>query len=787
MTKNINFPCVIYGIEPDNRSHIMTVLSNIGKSHNIDYREISEYSELLAHGYGFWGNKGFSEEDLKDCLAKRKKNDYCKNRYAEYKNIRSNTDLFYPTMAHAQCLVCEFANTGNEERLKNEIFVLQGLLSHAICVSDLKSFGKPEKIFISWANICGQRTGLTPIVRFTYHMYNTLEYGMIDVSQMDITALSLLFNSSFADEYVKMSSVLNISEDEIAELFYGYIITWFQEYKTPSREEVLSVLDMLSGRKKKPAPAAPAAPAVTDNSSIPEELYASMYKNLGYPSGIGEQPSDSGKETLLQKADPFSGDIPDIEPEHAVNDIPVSDSSIKDSEKNSPSTVPSAGNVTSVKVEDASHSAAHEHLKNLSDNKETGEEKPSPVENADIDISDSSSEIEKQPCDTDRLDGYQSAECDIDDPVSEPDNGTYNDFFDFQNPKKELRSGEQSLSDAQDISSEKSSKKPASDASGNVDNTLKTEEIPYALFEKTFRIIPRNFPLTVLNEFNCQQLTLHSFMEFCVAEIGIYNGICGILLYLPGIKKYYFAAYWSVICGVIKNLFNSDVTIITTNLPLLLAFLERYHVSAGGKICPLDIYGFIYFCSQKKKESFIHCKNLLPLCRKYGILNYKKEPENITDIVFFYTEMYEFFCLNMSKKLFNQVYIWTNFERMAAHSFDENSINYPHALFEKTQTTRYVFCPSGDSLSEKQKIVRIKNLSHEGSLYEFFCLCCAYIYAGRLDRTYGIRIHNITASQLSLSYSTDCVSDLTDALWQIMLSLYKKLFHRDVPELSLVF
>ena len=141
----------------------------------------------------------------------------------------------------------------------------------------------------------------------------------------------------------------------------------------------------------------------------------------------------------------------------------------------------------------------------------------------------------------------------------------------------------------------------------------------------------------------------------------------------------------------------------------------------------------------------------------------------------------------MSKKLFNQVYIWTNFERMAAHSFDENSINYPHALFEKAQTTRYVFCPSGDSLSEKQKIVRIKNLSHEGSLYEFFCLCCAYIYAGRLDRTYGIRIHNITESQLSLSYSTDCVSDLTDALWQIMLSLYKKLFHRDVPELSLVF
>lgn len=713
-------PCIVYGVDPNDKTHVATQMANIAKCNDISFAEMSAYSDILAHGYGLWDKTGMDESILEDCYKKRHRKNYCTNMLKECSSLKTCTELYTEKMQHAYCLVCELGNENNAQRRKKEFVVLYGLLNRCISTVDIKEWGGAEKIFISWSCVCGHaRVGNSPIVRFTYHMYNVLEYYLLlNTESLDIKQIAMEFNSSFIDSYACMAAMLDMEVDDIAEIFFNYIFTHFSNYKEPLRNEVVSLLEELgktknTGRSKKKNVVSPPVHDTVAFSILPDELALSVSESLGISMPVNAVSDVSEGDEWNNKADATGSD-------------------------------------------ESEETLEEDNVDNVS----------SAVETA---LSEKASLSDDLPVDS------------IGDVCMNPEPPKSDAFIDASEPSIVDKDEETLLplsSNNNILSNNDTAQNPVYEESP-ADNAY--------CKEKKFRTLRANSNIYILNEFNCQRLTLHSLIDFISVEIAMYNGITGILIYLSGTDTYYFAAFTSVITGVIRHLFRSNVTVLTTNLSLLLNYLSRYDIDIVCNKALLDLYLSLFLTDKNDEKYMITCQNILSFSRDNGIILCEDMEYTLIDSMKYYEEIYHYLHSSMSKNVMKKYHMWSSFEEFMGRTYSENTVNYPYPLYERESNTQYLFCPQAEDISYQGNILTVLDIESNDSLYGFFCYCCSHIRMARVDSAYNLRVCNITDEQLVISYRTDRKNDMLDSLWQLVSADYAKLFHTDCTSLTIVF
>lgn len=182
---------------------------------------------------------------------------------------------------------------------------------------------------------------------------------------------------------------------------------------------------------------------------------------------------------------------------------------------------------------------------------------------------------------------------------------------------------------------------PAADLKEH-DNAIETDSAKKLQSKETFYSLNECKNIIILNYFSLPsyEIAVHLYQKIFV-EIGNLYGIYGLIIFVPGANKLYFASYTYIINGCIASSFHSNIDIFTTNISMLEYFLKPYNVEIKCKIHALNIYFRIKYMD---KCSSIHPKNIIGHYNDLVIGDQTARhtaPDKLAKVIPFYYEIYQ--------------------------------------------------------------------------------------------------------------------------------------------------
>ncbi len=243
-----SIPCILHGNEPQDRPHAAWALACIGKCNQIPLKNISNYSELLAHGYHMIEQKGISVEELENAYLETPNPEYCKNMTCNMNSLKSRKELFIDNESALPCLICPFGNPENAKRKELETVVITALSERNLDTSDIIHAGNPSEIFLSWtAATFKDHSGPCPIIRLHYHLYPVLFYLLFLQTSPSLNpdTIASFFNQLYFSELQQYAALHSKQITELAECFYRKICALFHPSHNKTREDALHALHQL--------------------------------------------------------------------------------------------------------------------------------------------------------------------------------------------------------------------------------------------------------------------------------------------------------------------------------------------------------------------------------------------------------------------------------------------------------------------------------------------------------------------------------------------------------------
>lgn len=265
MQTTLSIPCILYGKNLQDRTHIACALANIGKCNQIPWETIAEYSDLLTHCYHIGENRGISVEELKDAYRQTPIPSYCKDHAKSMESLKGCTELYMEYHTALPCMVCLFGNSDNEKCREKETAILTALSAKRLQPSDIVKLGSPSELFLSWTAIpLKEVSGSCPVVRLHYHLYHALIY-LLSQDDAPLTAYEIasFFNQINFPVLQKYAALYSQNPVDLAESFYEKICTVFDVPCTKTQDTLLSVLHPSENKNAAPYPKLPEHGSIT--------------------------------------------------------------------------------------------------------------------------------------------------------------------------------------------------------------------------------------------------------------------------------------------------------------------------------------------------------------------------------------------------------------------------------------------------------------------------------------------------------------------------------------------
>ncbi len=241
-------PCILHGNKPQNRLYAAKTLASIGKCNRIPFKNVSDYSDLLAHGYHMIEQKGISVEELENAYRENPNPEYCKNMTCNINALKNRKELFIDNEPALPCLICPFGNPENTKRKELETVVLTALSERTLDTSDIMHTGNPSEIFLSWtAATLKEHSGPCPIIRLHYHLYQVLSYLFFLQTSPSLApdTIASFFNQLYFSELQQYAALHSNQITILTECFYRKICALFYPSHKKTREEALYALHQL--------------------------------------------------------------------------------------------------------------------------------------------------------------------------------------------------------------------------------------------------------------------------------------------------------------------------------------------------------------------------------------------------------------------------------------------------------------------------------------------------------------------------------------------------------------